>query len=140
MGRIHTPYGTGDTVTDDYNDIRPEDSVDARKAKLEMWIAKRIGEKLVQHYNNRQWKVIVDIPGRMLIVACDSISNYKGYHIKMAGRNIHELQELSVKAAGEILERHNLARSKHFNADKFETPERDTQDSIIATDSEAEPI
>lgn len=140
MGRILTPRGTGDTIVEDYNVINITDSQDEKKAKLEQWIAKKVGTALLNAYNNRQWKVIVDIPGQMLIVACDSISNYKGYHISMVQRNVEELERRAVLAAGEILERHELSRQKRFDADILETLARDAQDNVITTDSAPEPI
>lgn len=143
MSKILLPVGSGrsaETITGDYNEIYAHDNEDERKAKLEMWIAKQVGEKLVAAYNNRQWKVIVDLKNQMLIVACDSISNNKGYHIKMAGRTIHDLQEKAVRAAGEILERHNLTRARKFDPDIIETLARNSQDDVIATDAEPEPI
>ena len=140
MGRIHTPRGYGDVITEDYNEIRPEDSHDEKVAKLEMWIAKNVGKVLVNNYPNRQWKVMVDVEGKMLIIACDSVCNYKGYHIHMEGRNLHDLEKKAKFAAGEILERHNLARSRHFDADQLETIKRDVTDSVITPDSAPEPI
>jgi len=140
MGRVLTPRGYGDTITEDHNEIYLTDSQDQKKAKLEQWIAKKIGEVLVKNFPNRQWKVIVDLPGQMLIVACDSISNEKGYHIKMAHRNIEELQRRSIFAASEILERHNITRNRKFDADIIETLPRDTKDNVIASDSAPEPI
>lgn len=143
MRRILTPPGFkqyGTDITEDYNEIRPWDSKDARKAKLEAWIAKAVGKSLTRHYPNREWKVIVDIPGGMLVVACDSISNYKGYHIRLEGRNIQDLQERAKFAAGEILERHNVARSRRFDADILETLNRNSKDEVITSDSAAEPV
>jgi len=141
--RILIPNGRGrdlTQVTGDFNQIEVYDDMDTRKAKLEMWMAKKVGTAVHEKYRGRQWKIMVNLEGEMLVIACDSISNYKGYHIHMVGRNIHELSELAVKAAGEILERHNLARSKHFNPEKFEDLPRDSFDNVIATDSRAEPI
>lgn len=140
MGRILTPRGTGDTVTADFNEINLTDSQDQKKAKLEQWLAKGIGTRLLNTYPNRQWKVVVDIPGQMVIVGCDSISNTKGYHISMIGRSRHDLEDKAIFAAAEILERHNLARTKHFNADQIETLARDAQDNVITPDSAPEPI
>ena len=131
--------GDGEIITGNFNSVEAVEK-DFKKAKLEMLIAERIGTVLVKKYNNRQWKVIVDIPGRMLIIACDSISNNKGYHIKMSGRNIQQLQQRAVFAAGEILERHNLARTKQFDPDIFETLPRDLRDNVIAIDAKVEPI
>lgn len=131
---------SGEAITADFNQIEITDSLEQRKAKLEGWMAKKIGEKLVKAYNNRQWKVMVDLEGQMVVVACDSISNHKGYHISMVGRTIHDLELEAVRAAGEILERHNLARSKRFDEDIFETLVRDSFDNVVTPDSTAEPI
>ena len=128
-----------DTIWHDYNEIQPEDSEDERQAKLEQWIGKRIGTTLMKHYNQREWKVMVDIKGRMLIIGCDSICNYKGYHIKMEGRTIEELCERSVMAAGEILERHNVARSRNFDPTQLDELARDARDSVISPDAAPEP-
>ncbi len=129
-----------DTIWADYNEIEVTDTMDERKAKLEQWMAKRIGTALMKQYNQREWKVIVDLEGKMVIIACDSICNFKGYHIKMHKRTIGELIERAIMAAGEILERHNVSRNKHFNPDHLETLARDAHDSVIAVDSVAEPI
>jgi hypothetical protein len=143
VSRILLPTGSGragDSFTDDFNEIEVYDDEDTRKAKLEQWIAKKLGTGLIAAYNNRQWKVMVDIENQMVIICCDSISNYKGYHIHMAGRTIHQLEEVAVKAGGEILERHNLARSKKFDPDIIETLARDSMDNVVTADSAAEPI
>jgi hypothetical protein len=143
MSRIHllpeTKRGV-DTIWADYNEINPLDSESERKAKLEQWIGKRIGTKLMEVYNQREWKVMVDIDNRMLIIGCDSICNYKGYHIKMAGRTIQELIDRSIMAAGEILERHNLARSRNFDPAQLDDLARDAKDSVISPDAAPEPI
>lgn len=146
MSRILIPKGMGrrgdddGTLGKDYNEILPTDTFSEKKAKVEGWIAKQIGMHLMRTYDQREWKVIVDIENQMLIVACDSISNYKGYHIKMLHRNIEELQRRAVMAAGEILERHGVARSRKFNPDVLETLPRDSFDNVIAVDSAAEPV
>lgn len=129
-----------DTVWGDYNEINIDDSLDERKAKLEQWIAMRVGSVLMKHYNQREWKVIVDIEGGILIVACDSICNIKGYHIKLESRTIDELERRAVMAAGEILERHNVSRARNFDPDIIETLARDAHDSVIADDSAPEPV
>ena len=147
MSKIYVPgaknKGNGVDITGNFNELYLALANDLREkhlAKLEMKIAGRIGAKLVARYNNRQWKVIVDLKGGMLIIACDSISNEKGYHIHTRGLSIHELEKRSLQAAGEILERHTLARSKKFNPDNLEGLIRDQFDNVIAPDSAAEPI
>jgi hypothetical protein len=129
-----------DTIWADYNEINPKDSESERQAKMEQWIAKRLGTKLMKHYNQREWKVMVDIANQMVIVACDSICNYKGYHIKMNLKTITELEEAAVMAGGEILERHNLARGRKFNPAELESLARDARGSVIAPDATPEPV
>ena len=128
-----------DTIWHDYNEIRPNDSVSERQAKLEQWIAKRVGTALMEKYNQREWKVMVDLSGEILIVACDSICNYKGYHIKMHGRTIKELIERAIMGAGEILERHNVSRAKRIDGATIDAMARDARGSVIAPDAAAEP-
>lgn len=125
------------TVWGDYNEIKVEDSTDERTAKLEQWIAMRIGTKLMQHYNQREWKVMVSVESGMMIIGCDSICNHKGYHIYL-DKTIDELEKRAIMAAGEILERHNVSRAKRFDPDIIETLARDAMDSVIAVDAAPE--
>lgn len=129
----------GREITADYNEINLLETDDAKLAKLEMWIAKGVGDTLVKHYPNREWGVKVNIEGQMIIIVCDSVSNEKGYHISMVGRTLHDLQEKAKYAAGEILERHGITRNRIVDEDIFETLERDKGDNVITTDSGAEP-
>jgi hypothetical protein len=132
--------GDGLTVTGDFNEFERYDADHEKVSKEQMRVAQAIGAKLVKHYPNRQWKVIVDLKNCILIIACDSVSNLKGYHIHTIGRTLHDLEELSVKAAGEILERHAITRDKQFNPDNLEGLIRDQFDNVITPDSAAEPI
>lgn len=129
-----------DTIWHDYNQIEISDTAEEKQAKVEQWIAKKIGTALMTAYNQREWKVIVDTKGLMVIVGCDSICNYKGYHIKMEGCTIEELISKSIMAAGEILERHNVARTRNFNPAILEELARDRRDSVISPDAAPEPI
>lgn len=128
------------SISNDYNEINLLETDDAKIAKLEMWIAKNIGDTLVRHYPNREWGIRVDIEGQMVILTCDSVSVEKGYYIKMVGRNIHDLQEKAKSAAGEILERHGITRGRVVDEDIFETLPRDRGDNVITEDSEATKI
>ncbi len=135
--------GDGQKINGNFNELYLSPASDLREkrlAKLEMKVAGRIGAKLVAKYNNRQWKVQIDLAGGMLIIGCDSVSNEKGYHIHTRGRTIHQLEQRALEAAGEILERHELARSKLFNPDHYEGLIRDQFDNVITPDSEPEPI
>lgn len=143
MNRVILPKshkGDGSGITGNFNEIEIVDADHEQVAKEQMRIASAIGARLVAAYNNRQWKVVVDIKNGMLIIGCDSVSNLKGYHIHMKGRTLHELQERSVQVAGEILERHAITRSKLFNPDNLEGLIRDQFDNVITPDSAAEPI
>ena len=140
MSRLARPTSSGRfgrEVTDDHNEISIFELSHVKRAKLEMWIAKNIGTTLVKHYPNREWGVRVDIEGQMVIISCDSISLKKGYHLHMANRNLHELCTRAKEAAGEILERHGISRSRKFDADILETLKRDWEDEVIANDSDA---
>ena len=147
MSKIYVPgaknKGDGSEVTGNFNELYVPEARDIRAkriAQLEMKVAGRIGAKLVSKYNNRQWKVQIDLKGGMLIISCDSVSNHMGYHIHTRGRTIHELESRSIMAAGEILERHALSRNKQFNPDGFEGLLRDQFDNVITPDSAPEPI
>lgn len=138
--KIITPGMNGREITADYNEIYAHEDTDQAKAKMEMWIAKAIGERLVKHYPNRQWGVEVDVVGRIIIVSCPSVSKTKGYFIHMKRRTLHELQERAIQAAGEILERHGVARGRLFNPDVLETLKFDIKDDAITPDSKPDPI
>ena len=130
--------GDGSIITGNFNTIEVVDDDHAKVAQEQMRIASAIGARLIRAYNNRQWKVIVDIKGGMLIIGCDSLSNNKGYHIHMKGRLLDDLEDAAIRAAGEILERHNLSRLKLFNPDIIEDLPRDLKDDVISIDSASE--
>ncbi len=127
----------GREITADYNEINYLELDEVKQAKLEMWIAKNIGDTLVRLYKNREWGVRVNLEGQIVVITCDSVSAEKGYVMHMAHKSIHDLQEQAKKAAGEILERHGLSRSRGFDADIFETLDRDLRDNVITDDSDA---
>ncbi len=132
--------GDGSIITGNFNKIQLENSENEFVAMEEMRMAKAISARLVKAYNNRQWKIMVDIKNGMLIIACDSISNNKGYHIHMKGVLLHDLEEKAIRAAGEILERHGLSRLVGFNPDTYEDLPRDLEDNVIGPDSAPEAI
>jgi hypothetical protein len=141
MSRLAQPTSSGQfgrEITDDFNEISIFELSGVKRAKLEMWIAKDIGTTLVKHYPNRQWGVRVDLEGYMVIITCDSISLTKGYHIHMLNRSLSQLCDRAKEAAGEILERHGVSRSRKFDADILEALPRDVRDEVIASDSHAE--
>jgi hypothetical protein len=136
--RVLVPGLNGREVTADYNKIFLHEGTSERRAKLEMFIAKRIGERVAAAYPNRQWSVEVDLDNQMVVLMCPSVSMQKGYHLHFQKRTIHDMQLAAVKAAGEILERHNVSRSNVFNPDILETLPRDLRDNVIARDAAPE--
>lgn len=123
-------------VFGDYNSIDEMESKSSALAKIEMWMAKAIGTKLVNVYPGRQWGVQVNCEGGMLIVSCPSLSTERGYHIKLAGQNILDLEARAVQAAGEILERYNVSRKRVIDDSELENLDRDWQDKVISADAE----
>ena len=103
MSKILLPGVNGREITDDCNKIYQHEDFDERKAKLEMYIAKQIGEHMVKRYPGRQWGVEVDVTHGVLVLLCPSLSRTKGYHIHLGQYTIHDLQQRCAKAAGEIL-------------------------------------
>lgn len=132
----------GRDVTADYNQITYSDHESGyeRRAKIEMWIAKAIGTRLGRKYPNRQWAVKVDIEGQYLVILCPSVSIKKGHYMHFGDGTIHDLETRAVKAAGEILERHGVARTRRFDEDILETLDRDFLDEVVTDSSEPEPI
>lgn len=124
-------------ITKDHNKIFFHESDEERTAKLEMWIAKHIGEALTQHYPQREWAVICDIPGRMVIIAAPSLSQLKGYHLHLKNDMIQELVVRAVHAAGEILERYGIRRGRHFDPQALEELTRiGPRDEALTADSD----
>jgi len=138
MSKILLPGVNGREIKDDCNVIYAHEDYDEAKAKVEMYIAKKIGEHMVRHYPNRQWGVEVDTTHGVLVLLCPSLSKTKGYHIHLGNYTIHDLQARCVEAAGEILERHNVSRSKLFDPDTLEALRRDVRDNVIAVDAAPE--
>lgn len=136
--KVIVPGLNGREITADYNKIFIHEGTDERRAKLEMFIAKRVGERVAAKYPNRQWSVEVDLDNQMVVLMCPSVSTQKGYHLHFRNRTIHEMQLAAEKAAGEILERHNISRSNVFNPDILETLPRDLRDNVIAPDAKPE--
>ncbi len=122
MSNLLTPAASGKfgrEITSDYNEINLLELESVKQAKLEMWIAKNVGDTLVKHYPNREWGVRVDLTGGMVIITCDSIDLERGYHISMVARTIGDLQERAKMAAGEILERHGVSRDRKFDPEEL---------------------
>ena len=134
--------GGGREITKDYNTVYFHEDDDIRVNKLEMWIAKQLGETLVKVYPNRQWNVNVDVMGGMVILMCPSLSQLKGYHIHMKSDTIDALKRKVISAAGEILERYGMKRTQKFDPDDLETVDRigPYEEAITADSDGVDPI
>lgn len=121
----------------DYNDIVVSefDAEEVRRAKIELWIAKRLCTKLLSHFPMRDWKVLVDTGGGIVAVSLDSISKDKGYVISLK-RTVTEIEGMMLRIGGEILERGGLSTAKNFNPDDIEILERDANDNAVSSDLE----
>ena len=121
----------------DYSEIDVCEGIDSKVAKLEMWIAKSLGERLVKTYPNRQWGVTVNTDCGLVVITCPSLSVEKGYHLHMRKYNLRRLGEAVIKAAGEILERHDISRGRYFNEDNLEGLNEDFKGNVVGPDSDA---
>jgi hypothetical protein len=128
--------GDSPHITADWNTIDFMESESARIAKMEMWIAKGIGTKLVQSYPNRQWGVQVDVKGGVVIITAPHLSKEKGYILHIKRDTLDALARRAVLAAGEILERFNIARDRQFDPMIVEGLARDIKDDVISADAE----
>jgi hypothetical protein len=132
---IWMPNVKGAEPEKDYNEIYAHDSPTVAAAKLETWIAKKIGTHLMEKFPQREWGIRIDLKGKIVIIVCESVSITRGYHIHMSGKTVHQMCEASADAAGEILERHGITRGKKYNADTTEAMERDLQGDMIGGDN-----
>ena len=136
MAGIATPtiitQKRGRDFAKDYNTIDLAETPDVNLARIESWIAKRIGTKLTKLFPNRDWWVKVDMKGGMVIVGCPSVSPRHGYHIKLS-RSINEIEDMLETVGGEILERGRLTRGK-TTEELVEAAVRDFRDQIVDLD------
>ena len=142
MSNIVIP-NRGQNVISNYNGVDMDGintAAQKRRAEAELAVCNRIGAVLVKTYPGREWKVICDSVGGVIIVACDSLSNDKGYFLRMEKYTMTELEQRAVKACSEILERYNISREKVFDGDTLETIERDHQGEALADDAAPESI
>lgn len=131
---------TGRVPTGDYNVIDARLSANENVARIEFWIARAIGTKLVKTYPNRQWSVNVDGPNEVMVIQCPSLSTRKGYVIRISGLSIPQLEEKAVRAAGEILERYGVTRGRNQDPNEFDHLPQTVRDEVIAPDAAPEPI
>lgn len=130
----------GRQITADYNQIHLHEGTEAKRAKLEMFIAKRVGEALMKTYDQRQWGVEVDLDNGVAVITCPSLSLTKGYHLLLAKYNMHQLAAAAVRAGGEILERHGISRARVIDGSQFEDLPKTLRGDTLAPDAEPEPL
>ena len=129
--------GGADPVHTDYNYIDDMESLSQKVAKMEMWIANKIGTALVNTYPGRQWGVRVDLPGGVMVILCPSVSSEKGYHLHLKGDTIDTMEARAVRAGGEILERYGISRNRRVDEKAIEADLKfNFKDEAIAMDDE----
>jgi hypothetical protein len=119
----------------DYNAPQPGESHEAKVVRVEYWIAKQIGTDLVRAYPNRQWRVDVDCRNSVIVIACPSLSKRLGYRLHMKRDTVSSLLPRCRRAAGEILERFGVSRSRIIDPGSLETFQRDVHDDAVAPDA-----
>lgn len=123
-------------IVKDYNTIYFHEDDEARTAKIEMWIAKALGTRLVREYPGYQWSVHVDAMGGVICIVNPSVSNLKGYHLHIKGDTIDALEQRAVMAGGEILERYGLKRGKVIEADLADLDRIGPYEEAVSADSD----
>jgi predicted urease superfamily metal-dependent hydrolase len=109
------------------------------RAQLEFWVASQIGRVLQQHYPKFRWHIEVNAVTQIVIISAPSIAANKGYHLHLHRYTIDQLQKKAIAAAGEILERHGIARGVGVSVEAVENMMRDQRGNIITNDSAPEP-
>ena len=137
-------YITGETKgrepIADYNQLYITDSEDNNLAKIEYWMAKEIGTKLMQVYPNRQWAVDFDARSEIVVILCPSLSTRRGFHIHIRRLTLPQIQEKAVRAAGEILERFGISRAKKVDPNQFDHLPQTIRDEVISKDAMPDPL
>lgn len=141
MERGSREYVIGETkgreAVVDYNTPQASESFEKQAMQLEFWIAKQLGEDLCKTYQNRQWCVDVDSRNGVIVISCPSLSKRMGYRLHIKRDNVAALIPRCRRAAGEILERFGVSRSRLIDPSTLETFERDVRDDAIAADAGA---
>ena len=109
------------------------DTDEIKQAKVEMWVASRLGTKLTQLYPHTNWNVNVDINGGVVIVSNPDVSPKRGFHISLE-RSMNEIDDMLYKVGGEILERGRMAR-KGLTEDQVEDRMRNMRNEVIDLDN-----
>jgi hypothetical protein len=137
MERSNREYIIGETKGKepgfDLNAPQEHESHEKQAMNLEFWIAKQIGMDLCRVYANRQWHVDVDSRNSVIVIACPSLSKRMGYRLHMKRDTVADLIPRCRRAAGEILERFGVSRSRLIDPATLETFQRDVRDDVKLT-------
>jgi hypothetical protein len=138
MGRRRSIVGEkGRDPIFDFNAVQIGGSHEIQAEQLEWWIAKQIGSDLMSVYKNRQWGVDVDTRNKMIVITAPSLSKAMGMHLHIRdGETIPQLLIRTRRAAGEILERYGVTRSRDTDPMIIEEGlKRDSRDNVISADA-----
>ena len=86
---------------------------EAKRAIKNKQMCSHIGNFLAKLYPNRGWFVTIGDDGSVAWIACTDISINFGICVHLAGEITFDIEQLIKRAAGEILERFNLARNAY---------------------------
>jgi|SRR5271166_1102875 len=114
----------------DFNEVQVGPSKNQDKMRLEYWIAKQLGTAIMQKFQNRQWHVDVDVENQVVIISCPSLSKRMGYRLHIKNETVKQLIPRAIRAAGEILERYGVSRSKIIDPSTLESFDRDVRDDV----------
>lgn len=145
MGKFTTARGKGPSIhinrvgfegiDKDYNEINMLETDNRKIAKLEYYLAMEVGTELGKCYPKREWAVYADLTGGIIRIGCDSLSWDRGYIIHIGDKSPSQLVRAAKRAAGEILERFNISRSKNFDEGEIENIDRDFRDEAVSADA-----
>lgn len=139
--RVYIPGETkGRAPIVDYNQLYITDSEDNNVAKIEYWMAKEIGTKLMAEYPDRQWAADVDARSEVVVIMCPSLSTRRGYHLHIRGLTLKQIQIKAVRAAGQILERFGISRARKVDPNQFDHLPQTVRDEVISKDAMPDPL
>lgn len=78
---------------------------------LDVQLCQIVGATLCRHYSGWEWRVEVDHAKGLIDIRNQTLSGSMGMRLKMSGHaTASELEDIAMRAGGEILERYNMPR------------------------------